>query len=130
MCAVALDVEGAPPLLPKEREVLRSEAAGNTSERIKLVLRAAYKLFGVQPMPNFGGEDWVKATALITKRHDLMHPKRAADLVISDASWADLNAGTAWLMAQFRDLFGHLLARMPELPPGNARMPELPPGNS
>jgi hypothetical protein len=100
MCVVSLECE-APVISQKEREVLLSERSFNANERIKLTLRAAYKLFEIRPAPNFEGPEWVRAKRILEKRHLLMHPKTAEDLMISDVLWNELRDGAIWLIEQF-----------------------------
>ena len=51
MCAVSFECV-APEISEKEAEVVRSDRNFNANERIKLTLRAAYKLFELKPAPN------------------------------------------------------------------------------
>ena len=110
MCVLLIEFEGAPQLAKKERDiVLDDRSADDASERTKLVLRAGYKLFGVEPLPNFGGPEWRSAQEFFAKRDRLMHPKAPADLVVSDEVWSDVHAGGVWLMEQVRNFFSFLL---------------------
>lgn len=84
----------------KETEVLRSERNFDANERIKLTLRVAYKLFELQPAPNFGGSEWHRAQRVLKKRHLLMHPKSSTDLQISDDLWDELYGDITWLIEQ------------------------------
>ena len=99
MCAVSFECV-APAISQKETEVLRSERSFDANERIKLTLRVAYKLFELQPAPNFGGSEWPRAQRVLAKRHLLMHPKSPADLEISDDLWNELREDVAWLVEQ------------------------------
>jgi uncharacterized protein with von Willebrand factor type A (vWA) domain len=107
MCAVSFECV-APELSKKETEVLRPESSLDANERIKLTLRAAYKLFELQPAPNFGGSEWLKAQRVLGKRHLLMHPKIPADLVITDQLWSELRTDVTWLMEQLFSIFSLL----------------------
>lgn len=100
MCVISFECI-APELTKKEAEVLRSEESFSTAERMKLTLRAAYKLFELAPAPNFGGNEWQKAQQVLLKRHLLMHPKTPADLEVTDSQWNDIWTDIAWLMEQF-----------------------------
>jgi hypothetical protein len=99
MCAVSFDCV-APSIATKEAEVIRSERNFDANERIKLTLRVAYKLFELEPAPNFGGPEWPRAQRVLAKRHLLMHPKSPADLEISDAVWSELREDVTWLVEQ------------------------------
>ena len=99
MCAISFDCV-APTISPKEREVLCAERNSDANERIKLTLRVAYKLFELQPAPNFGGPEWPRAQRVLAKRHLLMHPKTPADLAIPDELWSELREDVAWLVEQ------------------------------
>lgn len=98
----------APELATKETKVLCSENSFDTDERIKLTLRAAYKLFELQPVPNFGGSGWSNAKKLLDKRHLLMHPKIPADLIVPNELWDELHDGVAWLIEHLFNFFSLL----------------------
>ena len=67
MCAVSFDCV-APSIATKEAEVIRSERNFDANERIKLTLRVAYKLFELEPAPNFGGgPEWPRAQRVLAK---------------------------------------------------------------
>jgi len=99
ICAVSFECV-APEIAKKEAEVLSSERTFDANERIKLTLRAAYKLFELQPAPNFGGPEWPRAQRVLAKRHLLMHPKTPADLDMPDALWNELRDDVTWLIEQ------------------------------
>ena len=99
MCAVSFECV-APAIGQREADVLRSERNFDANERIKLTLRAAYKLFELQPAPNFGGPEWPRAQQVLAKRHLLMHPKSPADLAIPDELWNELHDDVTWLVEQ------------------------------
>lgn len=99
MCAVSLECV-APAICQKEADLLRSERNFDANERIKLTLRAAYKLFELQPAPNFAGPEWLRAQRVLAKRHLLMHPKSPADLAIPDKLWNELRDDVVWLIEQ------------------------------
>ena len=99
MCAVSFKCI-APAISQKEAKVLRSEQNFDANERIKLTLRVAYKLFELQPAPNFGGPEWPRAQRVLAKRHLFMHPKSPADLQISDDLWDELRGDVTWLIEQ------------------------------
>ena len=98
MCQIGLDFPNS--LSNKEKKVLSSEQGFATDERFKLSLRAAYKLFGLEPLPDFGGLDWQRAKLYFEKRHQLMHPKNKVDFQVSGESWKDLYEGCVWLIEQ------------------------------
>ena len=104
MCAVSFECI-APELTKKEEEVLKFEAAFSAVERMKLTLRAAYKLFELAPAPNFGVREWPKAQRVLEKRHLLMHPKTPADLEIPDRLWVEIRTDVAWLIEQLFNFF-------------------------
>jgi hypothetical protein len=107
MCAVSFECI-APELTKKEEEVLKSEDAFSAVERMRLTLRAAYKLFELAPAPNFGSKEWPKAQRVLEKRHLLMHPKTPADLEMPDRLWVEIRTDVAWLMEQFFNFFALL----------------------
>lgn len=107
MCAVSFECV-APEIGKKESEVLRSERSFDANERIKLTLRVAYKLFELEPAPNFGGNEWPRAQRVLTKRHLLMHPKIPADLDVPDDIWNEMRDDFAWLMEQLFNFFSLL----------------------
>ena len=99
MCVVGLDCV-ASTINKKEVKVLLEEQTFDANERIKLTLRAAYKLFELESAPNFGGAEWLRAQRVLTKRHLLMHPKNPDDLQISDELWNELYDDVTWLIKQ------------------------------
>lgn len=99
MCAVSFECI-APEISQKEAEVLQEERNFSANERIKLTLRVAYKLFELQPAPNFGGPEWPRAQRVLAKRHLLMHPRSPADLEVTEESWGELREDTTWLIGQ------------------------------
>ncbi|MCW5574810.1 MAG: hypothetical protein KIT13_01830 [Burkholderiales bacterium] len=99
MCAVSFACT-APNISAKEVEAIQSERNFDANERLKLTLRAAYKLFELSPPPDFGGSEWLRAQRVLTKRHLLMHPKTPADLEIPDALWLELREDVTWLIEQ------------------------------
>lgn len=109
MCAVSFECI-APEVNKLESEVICSEQSFSANERIKLTLRAAYKLFELQP-PNFGGAEWPRAQRVLEKRHLLMHPKAPADLQIPDALWLELREDVAWLIEQLFNFIAALQAK-------------------
>jgi hypothetical protein len=100
MCAVGLRYD-TPALTKKERSVIADERDFDSNDRIKLTLRAAYRLFGLEPLPDFSGHEWLRAQRVFRKRHRLMHPKRPRDLGMSDRTWLEMRRDIAWLMKQF-----------------------------
>jgi len=100
MCAVSF-LCISPEINQKEEKLLRSEQSLEANERIKRTLRVAYKLFELQPAPNFGGSEWPRAQRILAKRHQIMHPKTPADLNISDELWEELYDDITWLLEQF-----------------------------
>ena len=107
MCVVSFECV-APEISKKESEVLQSERGFDADKRIKLTLRVAYKLFQLEPAPNFGGNEWPKAQRILSKRHRLMHPKTPADLDIPNALWNEMRDDVAWLMEQLFKFFSLL----------------------
>jgi hypothetical protein len=107
ICAVSFECV-APELAKKETEVLKSEQGFDANERIKLTLRAAYKLFELAPAPNFGGNEWLRAQKVLSKRHLLMHPKTPVDLQVSDDLWEEIREDVAWLFGQLFNFFSLL----------------------
>ena len=99
MCAISFDCI-SPTINNKEADVLKAEQTFGANERIKLTLKVAYKLFELQPAPNFGGEEWPRAQRVLKKRHSLMHPKIPSDLEVSDELWEELYEDATWLLEQ------------------------------
>ncbi|MGZ5526767.1 MAG: hypothetical protein ACXWFF_17305 [Methylomonas sp.] len=110
MCAVSFECV-APEISEKETEVIRSERCFNANERIKLTLRAAYKLFELHPAPNFGGHEWRRAQLVFERRHLLMHPKTPDDLEISNELWSELREDITWLVEQLFNFISALQAK-------------------
>ena len=104
ICVISFECE-APEIGKKEAEVLLSERNFDANERIKLTLRVAYKLFQLEPAPNFGGNEWPRAQRVLRKRHLLMHPKTPADLEIPEELWSEIRCDIAWLMEQLFSVF-------------------------
>jgi len=102
MCVVALECS-ALAISAKERKVILDEGSFDASSRLKLTLRAAYKLFAVQPAPSFKSADWGAAQRAVRKRNRLMHPKTFRDLGMADTTWRMHRRGIIWLMKQFFD---------------------------
>jgi hypothetical protein len=67
MCAVGSEC-ATPSITARERQVLQAESDFDTSERIKLTLRVAYKLFELQPAPTFARREWTQAKWALQKR--------------------------------------------------------------
>lgn len=107
MCAIGFECV-APEITKNEAEVLRSEKGFDANDRIKLTLRAAYKLFELAPAPNFGGKEWLRAQGVLGKRHLLMHPKTASDLEVSADQWKEIREDVTWLMEQLFNFFALL----------------------
>jgi hypothetical protein len=99
MAAVGLECDSS-AIPNKEREVLATEISMGTSDRIKLTLRATYRMFNLTPMPDFGSENWSNAKLALEKRHVLMHPKTVADLEIPPGLWERIHSGLSWLIEQ------------------------------
>lgn len=107
MCAVSFECI-APEINRNESEVLQSESGFDANERIKLTLRVAYKLFQLEPAPNFGGNEWFRAQRVLSKRHLLMHPKTPVDLEVPDDFWDEMRDDVAWLVEQLFNFFSLL----------------------
>ena len=99
MCSVSFDCV-APKISSSERRLLLEEEKVGAIDRIKLTLCVAYKLFELQPTPNFGGPEWPRAKRAFEKRNALMHPKTPADFEVADDLWVELQSGVAWLIEQ------------------------------
>ena len=102
ICAVGLECV-APEISKEEAKVVKSERGFDANERIKLTLRAAYKLFELELTPNFEGHEWPCARRVIEKRHLLMHPQKPADLDVPNELWLELRDGVEWLLKQHFD---------------------------
>jgi hypothetical protein len=108
LCAVSFKCDNVPELTEKERKVIESEREFGAVKRIKFSLRAAYKLFGLTPAPDFGNSKWSNASCLWEKRDGLMHPKTPADLELDDGLWNKLYEGVAWLLEQLFNFYSLL----------------------
>jgi hypothetical protein len=107
MCLVGLQSD-APTLTAKEGAALKSERGVDTNDRYKLTVLAAYKMFDLSPVPDFGGKQWASAQEVLNKRHLLMHPKAPSDLAIANSSWPAIIVDVAWLMQQLFGFFALL----------------------
>ena len=103
MAAIGLK-RNSPSLSKKEQESLLTGSIFATSDRIKLTLRAFYKMFELSPVPDFSGKEWKNAMTLIEKRHALMRPKTLADLEFTEKSWDELRKGSNWLIKKHFDV--------------------------
>lgn len=97
MMKIGIEIESI-DIPKKERKVILSESSVDTSDRIKLTLRAAYKMFNLAPVPDFGSENWINAQYALDKRHALMHPKIPSDLEITIDAWSQIHSGLSWLI--------------------------------
>lgn len=104
MCVISFECV-APEIGKKETEILESERNFDANERLKLTLRAAYKLFELEPAPNFGDKEWSRAQQVLCKRHLLMHPKTPVDLEIAEELWNEIRDGITWLIKQLFNFF-------------------------
>jgi hypothetical protein len=104
MCVISFECS-APKLTNKEAAALRFERKFPANERIRLTLRAAYRLFEVDPAPEFGDQGWSGARSIFEKRDVLMHPKAQDDLIVDDDCWRDINYGAYWLLRQYVQFF-------------------------
>ena len=107
MCLVGLQCD-APALTAKEVGALKSEHGVDTNDRYKLTVRAAYKMFALSPLPDFGSKRWARAQEVLNKRHLLMHPKVPTDLEIAKSSWPAIKDDVSWLMQQLFEFFALL----------------------
>lgn len=83
-----------------ERHALKNERGFDSNSRLKYTLRAAYRIFDLHPLPDFGSRRWNKARRVFHKRHRLMHPKRVQDLGLGDRRWSEMKKDLAWLFDQ------------------------------
>lgn len=104
MCLIGLQCD-TPDITNKEAAAIRSERDFNTTDRFKLTVRAAFKIFELSPLPDFGGARWARAQEVLKKRHMLMHPKEPGDLQIESSSWIGVSDDVAWLMQQLFAFF-------------------------
>ena len=111
ICAISFECI-APELTKKEADALRSESKLGTNDRVRLTLRAAYRLFELSPAPDFGEKGWIRAQRAFDKRHSLMHPKTSDDLVVDEAYWIEIREGVSWLLTQFVRFFVLLQAKL------------------
>lgn len=102
ICLTRLEFKG-PQLAKNEIKALESEQQFDSDERYKYVVRAAYKLFELDPAPDFGGSEWRSAQRVFEKRHQLMHPKTPVDLEVSDELWEEIHKGVVWLIEHVLD---------------------------
>ena len=103
MAAIGLKYK-SPSLSKKEEEALLTGFGYTTSDRIKLSLRAFYKMFELFPAPDFSGKEWKNAMTVFEKRNALMHPKFLNDLEFTEKSWAEIREGSNWLIKKHFDV--------------------------
>ena len=103
IAAIGLECEGH-ELSHKEAKALITGDDFGICERIKYTLRGTYRMFEVDPIPDFGTEGWRNAQEGLDKRHVLMHPKSFSDLEISTESWERIYSGFTWLLEQHFNL--------------------------
>lgn len=108
---IRLKCGSAPELSTKEMKVLLCESSFDANERVKYILKAAYKFFELSPAPNFGGAEWARAQRVLRKRHRLMHPKILSDLEVPNESWEEMREDVDWLFKQFFGIFEQLQRR-------------------
>lgn len=104
LCQVGI-ASGPGQLSKKEFQVLRNEKDFSSSQRLKLTLRATYKLFELSSAPDFGDSSWENTQLLLDKRDKVMHPKSAKDIEVSDELWILIHEGAVW---GFTQLFGFI----------------------
>ena len=97
ICSVGLESD-APELSRNEKKVILEEKAFSAPERIKYTLKAFYKMFEIEPIPDFSDAGWNAAKIAIEKRGALMHPKSAVDLEIEEGLWPEIHQGFVWLL--------------------------------
>lgn len=105
MCAVSFECS-APEISEKEAKALKLEKEFSAADRIKFTLRAAHKIFEVEPAPDFTKGEWENVRKVFEKRGSLMHPKTRSDLEISDNLWEEIYKGVTWI---FEQLFNFIL---------------------
>ena len=103
MAAIGLKCT-SPSLSKKEKEALLTGFGYTTSDRIKLSLRAFYKMFELSPVPDFSGIEWKNAMTVFEKRNALMHPKSLDDLEFTEKSWTEILKGSNWLIKKHFDI--------------------------
>jgi hypothetical protein len=108
LSAVSFKCSATPDISIKETKVIESERQCSAAERIKLSLRAAYKLFELTPTPDFSNSKWLRASRLWETRDGLMHPKTPSDLELADVLWNQLYDGVVWLIEQLFNFFSLL----------------------
>lgn len=96
LCEIGVE-SGQGTLTNKEFRALTEEKSLDSANRTKFTLRATYKLFELESIPEFGGKGWDDAQVLLRKRDNLVHPKRAEELEIDDESWNRIYAGAIWI---------------------------------
>ncbi|MFH1777949.1 MAG: hypothetical protein ABH952_10380 [Candidatus Omnitrophota bacterium] len=94
----------SPSLSKKEQAALLTDFGYATSNRIKLSLRAFYKMFEFSPVPDFSGKEWKEVMTFFEKRNVLMHPKSSDDLKFTEKSWAEMRKGSNWLIKKHFDV--------------------------
>jgi len=99
MCQVGV-AAGPGPLNADETKVLTDERAFGSTDRVKLTVRAIFKLFELPNAPDFSQKGWPQAQALFDRRDRLTHPKSVADLVVADEHWDIVYDGAAWIFEQ------------------------------
>jgi len=64
--------------------------------RIRLAFRCYPRIHGASFSPDFGGQGWSRLQEAIRIRDRLTHPKRDADLSVSDSDLGSVDAASAW----------------------------------
>jgi len=110
MCTVALHTD-ALSLTENEEKVIKDERSFSFSDRYKYTLRAAYKLFEIQPLPDFGLEWWPKAQSAMNRRDRIMHPKTLEDLHMSESEWSEIHEGLRKTVSELFKFPEHVLRK-------------------
>jgi hypothetical protein len=100
LCTMSFQYTPPTKISSKENKALHNEKGLDATERVKLTLRAAYKLYELQPVPDFYGPEWERAHRVINQRNLIIHPKGPDDLDIPDHLWSELDDGITWIITQ------------------------------
>jgi len=84
-------------------------------QRAKTVFKAGGRVFAQPPPADFGGEGFQAFRRAVMVRDRLMHPKRSADLIVTDDDMRDMAIARDWFRGAAKILFESVAARVRSL---------------
>ncbi|WP_350115242.1 hypothetical protein [Nitrosomonas sp.] len=106
ICALSHECQNAVLLTKREKMIFgKCREKLSLKERIKYTLRVTYKLLELDTLPDFNACEWHRLAEVFDKRNALTHPKKLADLEISDSSFGEIKNDVVWLLKQFDNIF-------------------------